>query len=258
MTPEPALYLGRVQHRRARPRVHALDYRVFMLLLDLDRLDQTFAGSRVLKSGRFGLMSFDPRDHGDGSTTPLRAQTEARLKAAGIEGPVGAIRLLTMPRVLGYGFNPISLYYCWRPDGGLMAVVHEVTNTFGERHSYVAPASSDRGRVHVHGAPKRLHVSPFMDMDMAYGFRLSEPAERLELIIDLKDAEGPRLTASFIGERRPLTDGQLLRAWLTHPLLTLKVMAGIHWEALRIWTKGVAYRRKPAPPAEPVTAARAV
>ena len=254
MTQASALYVGKVTHRRLRPRVHALAYRVYMLLLDLDEVDRL--DLKVLRRARFGLMSFDPRDHGDGSDTPLRVQTETRLRQAAITGPIGAIRLLTMPRVLGYGFNPISLYFCHRPDGTLAAVVHEVTNTFGERHAYVAPAG-ETGRVHRHAAPKSLHVSPFMDMDMGYAFRVSEPGERVKVLIDLKDSEGVRLATGFIGERRPLTDGQLLRAWLTHPLLTLKVIGGIHWEALRIWTKGIAYRRKPTPPSEPVTVARA-
>lgn len=252
MTQASALYVGKVTHRRLRPRVHALAYRVYMLLLDLDEVDGL--DLKVLRRGRFGLMSFDPRDHGDGSATTLRAQTQVRLTQAGIEGPIGAIRLLTMPRVLGYGFNPISLYFCHWLDGSLAAVVHEVTNTFGERHAYVAPAG-EAGRVHRHASPKSLHVSPFMDMDMGYAFRVSEPGERIEVLIDLKDAEGVRLATAFTGDRRPLTDANLLRAWLTHPLLTLKVIAGIHWEALRIWTKGVAYRRKPAPPARPITVA---
>ncbi len=254
MTQASAIYVGKVTHRRLRPRIHALAYRVYMLLLDLDEVDRL--DLRVLRRGRFGLMSFDPRDHGDGSATPLKIQTERRLRLAGVEGPLGAVRLLTMPRVLGYGFNPISLYFCHRPDGDLMAVVHEVTNTFGERHAYVAPTQG-AGRIHRHTAPKRLHVSPFMDIDMGYAFRLSEPGETVEVLIDLNDSEGLRLATAFTGARRPLTDGQLLRAWLTHPLLTLKVIAGIHWEALRIWTRGVAYRRKPAPPTEPATVARA-
>jgi DUF1365 family protein len=244
------LYVGRVHHRRLRPKVHDLAYRIYLLLIDLET---PLPHSRVLRSGRSGLMSFRPADHGDGSDRPLREQAIERLRAAGVRDPIGRVQLLTMPRVLGYGFNPISIYWCWRPDGGLAGVVHEVTNTFGERHSYAAPAGPDR--VQRHAADKRLHVSPFMDMDMSYAFRLSPPDDTVEVVIDVRDARGVMLMASFIGERRPMTDGALMRAWLAHPLLTLKVIGGIHWEALRIWTKGVRYRRKPAPPLHPVTPA---
>ena len=226
-----ALYVGQVRHRRSRPKVHALAYRIYMLLIDLET---PIPRSWVLKAGRFGLMSFDPTDHGDGSQRPLRDQAIDRLRAAGMTGPVGRVQLLTMPRVLGYGFNPISIYWCHRPDGSLAGIVHEVSNTFGEH----------------------LHVSPFMDMDMDYAFRLTPPGETVEVVIDLKDAQGVILTASFIGEARPLTDAALVKAWLAHPLLTLKVIGGIHWEAVRIWLKGVRYRRKPPPPVEPVTVAR--
>lgn len=245
-----ALYVGRVRHRRLRPKVHDLAYRIYMLLIDLEA---PLPRSRVLGPGRVGLMNFEPGDHGDGSTRPLRDQAIERLRAAGVTGPIGRVQLLTMPRVLGYGFNPISIYWAWRPDESLAGIVHEVTNTFGERHSYAAPAGPDR--VQRHAADKRLHVSPFMDMDMGYAFRLSAPGETVEVVIDLKDEEGVILTASFVGERRPLTDASLLKAWLTHPLLTLKVIGGIHWEALKLWRKGLRYRRKPAPPRESVTVA---
>lgn len=244
------LYVGKVRHRRLRPRVHDLAYRIYLLLIDLE---VPLPHSRVLKAGRFGLMSFQPSDHGDGSNRPLREQAVDQLRRAGVTGPIERVQLLTMPTVLGYGFNPISIYWAWRPDGSLAGIVHEVTNTFGERHSYAAPAGLDRVQRHV--ADKRLHVSPFMDMDMDYAFRLSPPGETVEVVIDLKDAEGVKLTASFIGERRPMTDGALLKAWLAHPLLTLKVIGAIHWEALKLWRKGLRYRRKPPPHPESMTVA---
>lgn len=245
------LYVGQVRHRRLRPKVHDLAYRIYLLLIDLDA---PLPRSRVLKAGRFGLMSFRPADHGDGSDRPLREQAVDQLRRAGVTGPIERVQLLTMPRVLGYGFNPISVYWAWRPDGSLAGIVHEVTNTFGERHSY-ATAAVGSDRVQRHKADKRLHVSPFMDMDMGYAFRLSPPGETVEVVIDLQDEQGVKLTASFIGERRPFTDAALLGAWLAHPLLTLKVIGGIHWEALKLWRKGLRYRRKPPPPLQPVTVA---
>ena len=250
-----ALYVGVVSHARLRPRRHALRYRVFMLLLDLDSLEPTRARLRLLARGRFGLVSFRETDHGDGSAIPLKEQIGRLLIGAGIEagGPVG---LLCMPRVLGYGFNPLSLYFCHRADGRLAAIVYEVTNTFGERHSYVIPCETGDGAVVRQTAPKRLYVSPFMDMGLSYRFAVRPPGEAVRVGVDVDDDEGLLLTTSFAGERRPLTDAGLLRAWAAHPLLTLKVIAAIHWEALRLWRKRIGVRRRPAVPASPTTLGR--
>ncbi|OJU09672.1 MAG: DUF1365 domain-containing protein [Caulobacterales bacterium 68-7] len=244
------LYTGIVEHHRLRPRRHSLNYRIFMLLLDLDQLPSMFRRLRLLRSGRFGLMSFNAADYGDRSGTPLKAQVEARLAAAGMEAG-GAIRLLTMPRILGHGFNPLSIYFCHRPDGGLAAILYEVSNTFGERHSYLI-AAPKAGAVRQ-SAPKRFYVSPFMDMALSYDFRITPPSETCGVAITVSDEAGPMLTASFVGERSALTDAALLHAWLAHPLLTLKVVAGIHWEALKIFLKGVGFRRRPPLPPQDVT-----
>lgn len=239
-----ALYRGEVTHRRLRPREHRLRYRVFWLLLDLAELDRIADRSRWLSRNRFNLLSFHDRDHGDGSAKPLRAQAVALLQREGLDIGDGAIRLLTMPRVLGYVFNPISLYYCHGPDGRLVAMIYEVTSTFGERHAYVLPAGPG-GAIFRQVARKALHVSPFMGMDMHYAFRGSAPAEGMRLVIDGHDADGLLIATAMHGRRHPLTDGALLRASLSTPLLTLKVIAAIHWEALKLWLKGV--RLHPAP-----------
>lgn len=245
-----ALYTGIVEHHRLRPRRHNLRYRIFMLLLDLDDLPSLFARLRLLRPGRFGLMSFNAPDYGDRSGAPLKTQIEARLSAAGIETG-GPVRLLTMPRILGHGFNPLSIYFCHRPDGGLAAILYEVSNTFGERHSYLI-AAPNGGPVRQ-SAPKRFYVSPFMDMALRYDFRIAPPDEACGVAITVNDDTGPMLTASFAGERAPLTDASLLRAWLRHPLLTFKVVAGIHWEALKIFFKGVGFRRRPPRPPQDMT-----
>ena len=241
MTGRSALYRGVVTHERLRPKRHRLSYRVFWLLADIDRLDEDIAGLRLLRRNRWGLLSFHDRDHGDGSQSSLRAQVEAKLARAGAPRADGPILLLTMPRVLGYVFNPISVYYCHDASGALVANIYEVTSTFGVRHSYVAAVEhADRatGRIRQ-SADKALHVSPFMPMEVAYAFNGAAPGERLALAVNCADAEGPLLNTAIAARRRPLTDREILGAWLSHPLLTLKVIAGIHWEALRIWLKGV-------------------
>jgi DUF1365 family protein len=242
--PVSGLYIGRVGHSRTRPAKHMLSYSVFMLLLDLDEVPALARSLHWFSLGRFNLASFDPHDYGDGSATPLRTQVERRLGEAGLTIDGGPIRLLCLPRVLGYVFNPISVYFCYRPNGALAAILYEVSSTFGERHSYLIPAEPDADGEIRQSVQKRLHVSPFMDMDLRYAFRVTPPGPRVRIAIEVSDTEGTILNASFIGARRALTDAQLLRAWVSHPFLTLKVIAAIHWEAVKIVLKGVRLRSR--------------
>lgn len=242
------LYRGTVFHQRVRPRLHGFRYRLFWLLLDLDAVEVGSALPRLLSIGRWNLLSFDPRDHGDGGPTPLRRQIEAQLTAAGLTPDGGAIRLLTLPRVFGFVFNPISVYYCLRRDGTLAAVVYEVTSTFGERRTYVLPARGDR---FLQCCAKTLHVSPFIGMDLRYDFRGDAPGDVLSLRIDGSDGDGLLIATGLHARRRPLTDAQILSACLALPFATLKVVAGIHWEAFRLWLKRVPLVARPTESAHP-------
>jgi DUF1365 family protein len=165
-----------------------------------------------------------------------------------------------MPRVLGYAFNPLSVYFCYRRCGRLAAILYEVSNTFHQRHSYMIPvpkgANGDGGRAIRQECPKQFYVSPFLDMDMTYSFRVVPPGRRVGIAISGRDAEGPIIVASLFAERSPLSDPGLALAFVTYPLLTLKVIAGIHWEALRIWLKGIRLRARPQPPERAVTLGR--
>lgn len=258
MTDASALYRGVVTHRRFRPRAHRLKYRVFWLLLDIEEIDALDRRLRLFSRNRFNLLAFHDRDHGDGSATPLRDQIEALLRQADIDLDGGAVRLLTMPRVLGFVFNPISLWFCHRRDGSLAAMTYEVTSTFGVRHAYVVPVPPEEGRAGVirQRAAKALYVSPFMDMRMDYSFRGRAPGEALVFEIDGLDADGVLLTARMSGRRHALSDRALLAACAAMPLLTLKVVAAIHWEALKLFLKGVRLTRQPAPAREPFTIQR--
>lgn len=238
------VYAGTVFHRRTRPRAHVLKYRVFMLLIDLDEWDDLVRRLMWLGDGRFGLMTMRASDFGDRSKTPLKTQIAQRMAEAGLDGG-GRVQLLTMPRILGYGFNPLSVFFCHAADGRLSAILYEVSNTFGGRHSYLMPVKDGVGPIRQSVA-KAFHVSPFMDMDLAYRFLVTPPTgaanEPASVAITVEDGEGALLHTAFNAHRSEITDGNLLLAWITHPLLTLKVIAGIHWEAIRLLAKGLRLR----------------
>jgi len=270
------LYVGKVMHRRHAPREHKLSYRIFSLFLDIDRIDELASRCRWFSRGRFNLYSFRDRDHGDGTATPLRAQITDLLALADVYVPDGKIVLLCMPRILGYAFNPLSVFYCYDAAGGLAALVYEVNNTFGQRHTYVLPVGIDTtsqaspktsakdepgdlheasGKCIEQHCDKRFHVSPFLDLDMHYRFLVLPPGTRMALTINASTSSGPMLDAVYSAKQQTFCDSTLLRLFATHPLLTLKVVVGIHWEALQIWRKGANYR--PCPPMnDPLTIIR--
>lgn len=245
-----ALYQGQVLHRRLKPVRHVLRYRVFHVLLDIDHIDELAGRLRLFSRNHFNLFAFHDADYTNGKA--LRTHAEELMMAAGIEPDGGSIRLLTMPRLLGYAFNPLSTWFCHSADGALSAVIYEVSNTFGERHHYVIAAQLGR-TVLQQFAPKRFHVSPFLPMDMEYAFRVGIPDERLAIGITVSDLNGAVLSAVHTARRADITDGALLRTALTYPLATLKVTAGIHWEALKLWVKRVPLFRKPPPASNTVT-----
>lgn len=253
------LFVGKVWHRRWKPKTHRLDYRVFSALIDLDELPTLAAQSRVFSHNRFNLFSLMDRDFGAGDGTALKPWVAERLRTAGLEAGDLRVELLCYPRMLGYAFNPLSVFFCRRrSDGELIAILYEVHNTFGERHCYLIPAGQSGGLVRQSCA-KSFHVSPFIGMAATYHFRITPPAarpaegDRLAVVIHQTDPDGRLLDAAFVAERRNWSDSALLSLLATHPLMTLKVIAGIHWEALKLWMKGVALVRRPTPPTELVS-----
>jgi hypothetical protein len=243
------LYPARVMHRRRVAPLYRFVYRLFYLLLDVDRIDELHRSLRWFSRNRFNLVSFHDRDHGDGGAGGLRAWAERLLDTAGVRLAGGRIRLLCLPRLLGFGFNPIAIWYCEHRDGTLRAIIAEVRNTFGEKHCYLL-ASGGQAIAYEgpHEKSKRFHVSPFMDLVGRYAFRFSAPAATVRVLIHETRDGAPLLDATLAGERRALTDRALLGEALRMPWMTLKVIAGIHWEALKLWLRGARFHRKPAPP----------
>jgi DUF1365 family protein len=231
-----AIYAGHVAH--ARPGKHRLRYSVFMLALDLDELPR---GLRLFRHNRGALFALFDRDHAGRIDAPIKPQIEAKLLDAGIAWNGGHIVLLTMPRLFNYVFNPLSVYFCFRRDGTIAALVHEVSNTFGERHFYVLPPNQENDAVLTQSCAKEFFVSPFLEGGLTYEFTITPPGPKVSVAMIVRRGREIALTASFAGARRDLNDRELFRAWLTNPLMTFKVIAGIHWEGLKMWLKGVRY-----------------
>ena len=251
------LYRGRLFHeRRVAPR-YQFAYRVFSLLVDLDRLDEAHRRHWLFSHNRFNLLAFHNRDHGPKDGSALRPWIDGQLQQAGIDLAGGRVQLLCYPRVLGYVFNPLSVWFCRHADGTLRAVLCEVRNTFGEWHGYL---------LHDSGAPllenlrdsaqKCFHVSPFLPREGHYQFRVQVPAARYGVTVNWHNEEQPEepaLIAVQTGEQVPAGDSGLLRAAVAVPFMTVKVIVAIHWQALKIWLRGGRFHRKPGPPAREIT-----
>lgn len=247
------IYKGHVYHKRFKPKVHELKYRVCSFLFDLDELDRLDQDLKLFSHNRFNILSFWDKDHGRGDGTPLRPYVNGVLKQAGINTDGGPVRLLCYPRLFGYVFNPLSVYYCFDRNEILKAIIYEVSNTFSQRHSYViAHDQADAPLVRQH-CRKGFYVSPFMEMECDYAFAMSLPEDKISVVIDQSDADGLLLKAYFKGEAQDLSDKSLLNMLLRYPLMTLKVIVGIHWEALKLWRKGLKLVARPDAPAHPVT-----
>jgi len=244
------LYLGRVSHQRLRAAAHRFAYRVFSLYLDLDELPQLHRRLHLFSYNRWNILSFQDRDHGARDGMPLRPWIESQMRAARLDGSPGPIRILCFPRLLGYVFNPLSVWFIHGADHRLNAILYEVSNTFGEHHCYLLPvgAAHRPGDVIKQHCRKALHVSPFIGMDARYEFRLHEPDRRLRIGIVERDADGVVMSATHRAAAAELSDRTLVAALVANPLMTMKVIAAIHWQALRLWLKGVQLQRRPMPP----------
>ena len=253
----PLIGFGQVRHTRVRPTRHAFSYDTFFLLLPLRSLRAHPETAGALAFNRRGALSFFETDHGDGRSLQdggALAWLDALLQAEGILDATGEVWLHCYPRVWGYTFKPVSFWYCHRTDGSLRAIVVEVNNTFGERHCYLL----DHPRYGMElQAQKVFHVSPFCSVAGRYRFRFvrSRQGERDRTVVrvDHDDEGGPLLLTSVSGDLLPVNAQTVRRALWGYPVMTLAVMARIHWQALRLWTKRVGFHRKPAPPGADVT-----
>ena len=242
------LYVGKVMHARLKPFTHRFNYSVFNLLIDIDRLDEVDQLSRLFSVNRRGTVAFKEKDHGAETETGLANFIRAEVKKHNPNIQIDEIKLLCYPRIFGYVFNPISIYYCFH-DGEIVAMVYEVRNTFGNKHIYVAPVEEHQKNPAGirQECGKELHVSPFFDMGMTYFFRVSTLGDALHFRILERDDTGPLLSATLKAEHKDLSNRNLAIQLIKVPFLTMKVVFGIHFEALRLWVKGAKFIKNPHP-----------
>jgi DUF1365 family protein len=243
------LYVGRLRHRRRGDIEHAFSYPVWHALVDLDELAALDREVSGFGHNRFALASFHDRDHLGPEPGPLRAKLDRWLKAQGRPATTGPVRLLTGLRLAGSVFNPVSFFFCHRPDGSLSEVVAEVNNTFGESHCYRLEGTATTDGVVRDEFAKTFHVSPFQPVTGRYRFRITTPGERLVLHIDVLRDGRRAFDSTLTAERRPLDGRTLRRTVLRHPHLALWTLGRIHWQALRLWLKGAPFHTKPPLPA---------
>jgi DUF1365 family protein len=244
------LYEGAMTHHRLRPRDHRFSYRMYYGLFDLDELPQLDRRLRLFSHNSWNAFSLRDDKHGSDDGTTPREWIGQQLADAEYGFELGRVQVLAFPAVVGYVFNPISVWWCFDTDDKLRAVLHEVRNTFGDKHCYLSEVDPTDPR---QSFDKELHVSPFMDLEKSYSFTLTAPGDTVGVRIREDDKEGKLFTASFVGRRVEFTDRNLARLFVRYPLITLKSVFAIHWHALQLWRKKIRFHRRPQPPADLVT-----
>ena len=235
------IYNGEVNHTRFKPVKHFLNYKTFSLFIDLDEIQQLDKSISIFSHNKFNIFSFYNKDHGDRDGSCLKKWVISNLKKYKIEGNISKIKILCYPRIFGYVFNPLSIFYCYENEK-LKSIFYEVKNTFNEQHTYIFKIKD--GEEIKQKCKKKFYVSPFMDMETFYNFKLIDPNQRLSVMIKQTDAEGTVLTATQTGDKKEFNFKQLLINFFRYPLMTLKIISSIHFEALLLWKKGAIYRKR--------------
>ena len=243
MVKNSCIYIGNVVHKRFKPKKHFFKYRVFSIFLDLDEINELEKEISFFSYNKFNILSFFDKDHGNRDGSSIKDWIIQVLQKKNISTKNIKIKILCYPRIFGYVFNPLSIFFIYDIDSNLIAILYEVKNTFGEQHTYVFKINI-KDQLISNNCKKKFYVSPFMDLESKYFFKVLIPNERLSVIIDQRDKEGKLLFASQDGERVKISSKNLLISYLKHPLMTLKIISAIHYEALKLWIKGVKLVKK--------------
>ena len=235
------IYNGIVKHRRFKPIEHSLNYRTFSILLDLDEIENLAKSISIFSLNKFNIFSFYNRDHGARDGSSLKDWVKKNLKKFNISNNITTIKLLCYPRVFGYVFNPLSIFYCYEKND-LKAIFYEVKNTFNEQHTYIFKIKNNEKIEQK--CKKKFYVSPFMDMETYYNFKLINPKEKLSIFIRQTSGEETVLTATQTGDKKEFSFNQLLINFFKYPLMTIKIISSIHYEAFFLWKKGAVFRKR--------------
>ena len=238
-----SIYNGTVIHKRFKPKIHYFKYKVFSLLIDLSELEYLSEKIKFFSHNKFNLVSFYEKDHGNRDGSSLVSWVKKNLKDNNINSEDVKIKLLCYPRILGYVFNPLSVFYIYNIDEKLICILYEVKNTFGEQHTYIFKVDNDQN-LYQHNCSKKFHVSPFIEMNCKYFFRLLKPGEKISVIIDQYQTDEKILYASQDGQRVDFNTKELIKSYLKHPLMTFKIILAIHFEAFKLWLKGIKFIKK--------------
>ncbi len=237
------IYNGNVIHKRFKPKEHFFKYKVFSLLIDLSELNELNDSLKFFSLNKFNLISFYEKDHGERDGSSLLEWVKYNLRSNKISTENIRVKLLCYPRILGYVFNPLSIFFIYDKNESLISILYEVKNTFGEQHTYVFKVEGNNKLIQ-NNCSKKFHVSPFIEMECNYFFRILYPCEKLSVVIDQYDKEGKILFASQDGERSDFTSKNLMKSYLKHPLMTFKIISAIHFEAFKLWIKGIKFIKK--------------
>ena len=237
------IYTGNVIHKRFKHKIHSFNYSVFSLLIDLSEINLLHKTLKIFSYNKLNIISFFDKDHGARDGSSLKDWVLDNLKKNNIDTNDVQIKLLCYPRIFGYVFNPLSVFYVYDKNSDLISILYEVKNTFGEQHVYVFKTEKDQNLIQ-HVCKKKFHVSPFIEMNCIYFFRLLKPGNKISVIIDLNDPAGKVLYASQDGIKSELNNRNLLKSYLKHPLMTFKIIIAIHYEAFKLWTKGIKFIKK--------------
>ena len=243
MIKESYIYTAKVIHRRFKPKEHYFKYKTFSILLDLNETKFINKNINFFSYNKFNLMSFYDKDHGPRDGSSLIDWVKINLKSVGVNDSEIKIKILCYPRILGYVFNPLSIFFVYDLKSKLISVLYEVKNTFGEQHTYVFKVN-ENSEILKNNCEKKFYVSPFMDLNSEYYFKILNPDKSLSVIIDQRDKDGKLLFASQDGVRSNLNSKNLIFSYLKHPFMTFKIISAIHFEALRLWLKGIKLVKK--------------
>ena len=231
------IYIGKVIHKRFKPKEHYFKYNVFSLLIDLNELEQINKDIKFFSYNKFNIISFFDKDHGDRDGSSIKIWVKKNLKNIGIMTEDISIKLLCYPRIFGYVFNPLSTYFIYNKHSELISIFYEVKNTFGEQHTYIFKVQDET--LVQNKCKKKFYVSPFIKMDCEYHFKTLNPREQLSVVINQNDKDGKLLFASQDGISKDFNNKNLILSYLTHPLMTFKIIGAIHYEAFKLWAKRI-------------------